>query len=281
MTTTAPEQTVTKADAVTGSTTTFVTTAVIPVGRVIVIGTGRSATASDINGLTGISTSAGAVSGFRKLGVACRSGTHDMALAAVEVTTQIPSGSTITATHADSGGKRGGVMTVLPNVTLPPVEDTTSGLAADGGAGNVSAGPNGSGTTGTATASSSMPAGDHVAIGLFSHGGTVDTTEGAGYALVAKVKTASGSGDRGCLMEYANVSSAGVKSATVTYASSSGWAGVIATLPLSSGVTPPVTSVIVGGVKKPVSTRSVIVGGVKKTVTSRSVIIGGVKKATV
>jgi hypothetical protein len=128
-----------------------------------------------------------------------------------------------------------------------------------------------------------MPAGDHVVISLHSYGGTVETTEGAGYTLVGKIKTLSGTGDRGCLMQYANSSASGVKTATATYDATSGWAALIFTLPLTAGVAPPapVSSVIVGGVKKAVTSRSVIIGGVKKTVTSRSVIVGGVKKATV
>jgi hypothetical protein len=235
VTTSTPGQVVTASKTSTTTTLEFVTTASIPAGSAVVIAADRVAVTANANGVQSVATSAGAFSTLRRMACSCRSSTHDLTLLALQVTTTIPSGSTITLTWSGSTNRYAGVLAVMSNVVVPPVEDATSGVAAFNAAGNISSGPNGSSTTGTAATTAAMPAGDHLVLAALTVQGTFTVTAGAGYTEIAQVKTAAGSSDRGLLLEYANSSSSGVKTATVTYDSSSAYAGVIATLPLTGG----------------------------------------------
>lgn len=236
MTTTAPEQVLTYQGTANWA---FTTTADIPVGRVIVIGYGRVTATSAPTGCTGVTLSAGAVTGFRTLASGLRASTVDLGMVAMQVTTLIPAGSTITLLSATGTGKRGGVLSTWSNVTLPPVEDATSGTDSLAVTGGNNSGPNGSGTTLTATTSGSMPAGDHLVISCMSYGGTQTITADATYTEVGKIKTTSGSSDRGCMVQYKNDSSSGTKTATATISPTGGWAATVAALPLAASLPAP------------------------------------------
>ena len=101
--------------------------------------------------------------------------------------------------------------------------------------------------------------------------------------MTATYASLASSGNRVVWQQYREVPTA----STVTTASTldvGGGVSLVSLVLVEDSVEPPVEalgSVIVGGTKVPVVSRSVIVGGVKKPVTSVSVIIGGVKKSIV
>ena len=219
----------------TGSTTmTVTTTATIPVGHVIAIAVNKgSATAGQVMGSAVASLSAGAVDGWTRAS-ANRQQTQDTALLTARVTTQIPSGSTVTVTTSTNGTNRGimivagisGVSSGTPNATSG---DDAAGQDRDTSHGaNVNNGPSMTVPTDAAT---TVP--HTLVLGAFGAGhSSTSVTPGSGQTQIGYMYTEVGSADRGLAFGYKVATTTGVQSMTINVSPNSSMAGVTVALPI-------------------------------------------------
>lgn len=222
------KQTVLQSSTVSSVNSTFVTTADILPGEDIFISMGRSITSASVAGIANITTSAGAGT-FERVATSIRASTYDIHIGRLRCTTLIPSGSTITAVAREAVGKRGGVMQVVSGLKATyAAANASSGNAADNVAGNIGTGPNGNSNAESASTTGATTAADCFVLGAMSYGGTSTTNAGSGFTELGKIKTTSGSGDRGVMLEYKVVAATGVQTATASITASGGWAAAVA-----------------------------------------------------
>ena len=218
------KQTVTQTGTTSSVNTTFTTTADILPGEDIFIALGRATQTGHAAGISNITTSAGAGT-FERVATSIRASTFDLVLARLRCTTLIPSGSTITAVSRTSEAKRGGVMQVVSGLKATyTAANASSGNAADNADGGTSSGPNGSSTAESGSTTGATTAADCLVLGVGSVGGTSTVSAGSGFTQMGQAKSASGTSDRGCILEYKIVSATGVQTATATLSATGGWA---------------------------------------------------------
>jgi len=222
------KQTVTQTGTTSSVNTTFTTTADILPGEDIFIALGRATQTGHAAGISNITTSAGAGT-FERVATSIRASTFDLVLARLRCTTLIPSGSTITAVSRTSEAKRGGVMQVVSGLKATyTAANASSGNAADNADGGTSSGPNGSSTAESGSTTGATTAADCLVLGVGSVGGTSTVSAGSGFTQMGQAKSASGTSDRGCILEYKIVSATGVQTATATLSATGGWAMAVA-----------------------------------------------------
>lgn len=224
-------QKVKSAQTANASTHTFVTTADIHVGEDIFIAMGRTALSTTTNGVTSITTSAGAGT-FERCAVSCRTGVVDVSLARFRVTTLIPSGSTITWTGPSNSTKRGAIMQVVSGLSASAA-NATSGTTSQGQAGNVSGGSNGSSSTASSVTAATTVAACLV-LGIVSEGGTTAYTPASGTTLIDEIRSSSGTADRGILLEYKIVAATGAQTISAGLDSSGSWAAAAAAFEIAA-----------------------------------------------
>lgn len=252
---------------------TITMTNAVAVGDMIVLGTCRTATASNsgVNTLTTIGTNTWQVN----VANSTRASNYDIGLHLLPVTQAIGAGQVITITHTTVANRKTAIIGVFRGLTNATGESSGSYV----GPGNVSGGSTGNSTVPFATVATPVAFAHQTMIGLISYNG-VGYTPSSDVA-VDTVLTTAGSAERGIVMTWGdrtNITDGDSNSRSMggTYASTIVWAAAAVTLPTTASALS--GSVVIGGAKKAVSEYSVVIGGAKKTVSSLSVVIGGAKK---
>lgn len=206
------------------------TTAPIPSGDVIAVGLVRGVTGSTTGGSASFTISAGAT-GTSSRASAMRSGVAEANLIVAQVTTTIPSGTTVTVTTSGNNTNRAALSVARISNVSSATPDATSGQDALGINGTSHAGTHASAATLVVPTDAATTVSNAVVIGLYGFNSSVTWSFPVGQTQVDSLVTSAGSADRGLLFGYKNVTSSGVQTMTANASASGAVTGVVMALP--------------------------------------------------
>lgn len=221
------------------TTLTMVTPTLIPAGSDVVMVTTRATLTGGNNGVASIGAIGGGTWTINK-STSSRAGTYDVGIHTIRVTTDVAANTSFVITfNAPQGARRTAVASVYAGLT-GAVELFTPN-AATGVDGATSTGTNGaSGGTGIATIPGTTlgttTSAHSLIIGGFGSTGTMDA--GTNYVNDGYITTAAGTSDRAALMVHREVTTTGAYDVLATIPTTSSWAGVAISMPITPDAAP-------------------------------------------